>query len=55
MNDAERRRIFGPLRPMGEPSLAETGRSKARMRLLIAFGTALVGAMLTGSVRWIGI
>ena len=55
MNDAERRRIFGPLRPMVEPSLAGRNRAKARVRLLVAISAALGAAILTGSGRWIGI
>lgn len=55
MNDAERRRIFGPLRPMGEPSLADRNRAKTRVRLLAALIAAFVAAMLTGSGHWIGL
>ncbi|GEM_PF-4192381 len=55
MNDAERRRVFGPLRPMGASSPAEQNRAKSRLRLLVAIAGALVAAMLTGSGQWIGL
>lgn len=55
MNDAERRRIFGPLRPMAEATLADRNRAKTRARLLVAAAAALIAALLAGSSHWIGI